>query len=479
MSEKFEAKKGAPTLQAAAQKQEDALRSLPHAIDTEKSLLSTMLQDPVEFIGFSQEQALLPKHFYHPAHQTLFKFILELYEKNEPIELISLTQKLMDRGDLENIGGAGVLTEIFTYQPTAAHFPHHLEMVKDKHVLRSVITSCTDSIGQAYDGPEDVAIFLDQVEEQVLEIRNQNETNEETSINDAMKQVMTNLQDMILGKGTIGIKTGYQELDRMSGGLKPSEMFIIAARPSMGKTSFMMNLVEHVCLDQGLPAMVFSCEMSTPQIVERLLYSRSRYKSQDLKNGLKPTKADLQRIKRSSEEILNAKLFIDDTASITINDLRAKARRKKRDENIQLIAVDYLQLMRSHSAQAANSREREVAEISSGLKAIAKELEIPVIVLAQLNRGPESRGGTPRMSDLRESGSIEQDADLVGLLYRSSYYQEKSEGAGSDDNQEAPPEDDGKAELLLAKNRNGETGSVPLTFIKELMRFENRAFDHE
>jgi replicative DNA helicase len=232
----------------------------------------------------------------------------------------------------------------------------------------------------------------------------------------------------------------------------------------MGKTSFMMNIVEHICLDQNKPAMVFSCEMTTFQIVQRLVFSRARYKLSDLSKGLLPQKKDLLSIKRASEEIANAKLFIDDTPGITINDLRAKARRKKRDEDIQLIAVDYLQLMRSLSKQAANSREREIAEISSGLKGLAKELGIPVIVLAQLNRGPEGRsGGTPRMSDLRESGSIEQDADMVGLLYRSAYYAE---------NEEERKEEEGRAILNLAKNRNGETGEVPLTFIAPLMRFE-------
>jgi replicative DNA helicase len=251
----------------------------------------------------------------------------------------------------------------------------------------------------------------------------------------------------------------------MCGGLKPGEMFIIAARPSMGKTSFMMNIVEHICIDQQKPSMVFSCEMTTTQIVQRLLFSRARYRLSDLSKGITPSKKDLLNIRRASEEITNAKLFIDDTAGITINDLRAKARRKKRDEDIQLIAVDYLQLMRSLSKQAANSREREIAEISSGLKALAKELSIPVIVLAQLNRGPEGRtGGKPRMSDLRESGSIEQDADLVGLLYRSAYY--------ANDNEERK-EEEGVADLNLAKNRNGETGDIPLTFVAPLMRFES------
>jgi replicative DNA helicase len=247
-------------------------------------------------------------------------------------------------------------------------------------------------------------------------------------------------------------------------------MFIIAARPSMGKTSFVMNLIEHICLDQKLPSMVFSCEMTSSQIVQRLLFARARYAITNLRDGIKPQKDDLKRIKRVAAEISESKLFIDDTASISISELRAKARRKKKEEDIQVIAVDYLQLMRSTSKQAQNSREREIAEISAGLKALAKELSIPIIVLAQLNRGPENRGGTPRMSDLRESGSIEQDADMVGLLFRSAYYA---------DDQDERDEKDGEAEINMAKNRNGPTGSIPLTFIKELMRFETRAFVKE
>jgi replicative DNA helicase len=291
----------------------------------------------------------------------------------------------------------------------------------------------------------------------------------------AVSEVMVYLQEFLAGdRGISGMTTGYGELDKMINGLKAPDMFVIAARPSMGKTSFMMNLIEHIAITSDKPAMVFSCEMSTVQIVQRLVFSRARFEFQKLTKGYQPNKADLKRIKDSSEEVAKSKLFIDDTAGISINDLRAKARRKHRDEGISVIAIDYLQLMKSTSKQASNSREREIAEISGGLKALAKELNVPVIVLAQLNRGPEARTGSslgvPRMSDLRESGSIEQDADMVGLLYRKVYYA---------DNQDDRDEDDGEAELVLAKNRNGPTGNIPLTFLPALMRFETRAFSPE
>ena len=269
-------------------------------------------------------------------------------------------------------------------------------------------------------------------------------------------------------KGSQGISTGYEELDRISNGLKPGEMFVIAARPSMGKTSLMMNIVEHVCIDQSKPSLIFSCEMSSFQIVQRLVFSRAKFALSKLTRGYAPDKGDLTRIQRAAMEVSNARMFIDDTPGITINEVRAKARRKKRDEGLEFIAIDYLQLMKSRTKQAENSREREIAEISAGIKGLAKELQVPIVILAQLNRGPETRSGksvgVPRMSDLRESGSIEQDADMVGLLYRSAYYAEDAE------EKEAEA---GKAELVLAKNRNGETGHIPLTFIADLMRFES------
>jgi len=468
--------KGGPALQKGPQAPDHSSseRALPHAIGPEKSILSSMFQDPQEYVAAAVENKLTEQHFYHPAHGALYTILLEFFEQNLPIELVSLTQTLMDRSLLPSVGGPAAITEIYTYAPTHAHFLHHLDIVKDKYVLRSVISQCTEAITRAYDEQEEVEALLDNVEQQVLAIREGAEKNIEQTVEMSVTTVLDQLQDFLAGKSQgNGITTGYPDIDKMSSGLKAGEMFIIAARPSMGKTSFAMNLIEHMCLDQGLPSMVFSLEMSANQLVERLLYARSRFAKSSLMKGYKPVKADLMRIKKAAEEIKTCKLYIDDTPSISINELRAKARRKKKEGDIKVIAIDYLQLMRSNSKQAQNSREREVAEISAGLKALAKELEIPIIVLAQLNRGPESRvgnaggGGKPRMSDLRESGSIEQDADMVGLLYRSAYYA---------DNQEDRDEEDGKAQLVIAKNRNGPTGDVPLTFIKEIMRFESRAW---
>lgn len=463
-----------PRLQVVQPGDDGAARALPNATGPEKSILSSMMQQPTEYIGAAVEEHLTPGHFYIPAHGTLYQVLLELYDNGQPIELVSLTQLLKDRNLLENLGGAAELTTIYTYAPTAAHFEHHLGIVKSKHILRSVISSCTESISKAYDDPEDVQAFLDTVEAKVFAIKEDSEVQGEIKVGDLIEGVIEVLQQFMHNERPLeGVPTKYTKLDEMSKGLKPGEMFIIAARPSMGKTSLMMNIVEHVAIDQQIPTLVFSCEMSAQQIVQRLLFSRARYSMANLRPGLQPTKEELSNILKASKHLKSAPLFIDDTPAILIGDVRAKARRKKRDSDIGLIAVDYLQLMRSQSRQAEGSREREIAEISAGLKALAKELNVPVIVLAQLNRGPEQRGGAPRMSDLRESGSLEQDADLIGLLYRQEYYNDPTtDGDESDQDREASQ---GKAELIIAKNRNGPTGNIELTFLKELMRFETRA----
>ncbi|MBC7980091.1 MAG: replicative DNA helicase [Armatimonadetes bacterium] len=458
-----------PKLHQGSSEVDDVTRALPHAVGPEKSLLSTMLQDPQEYIGLAVEERLTAGHFYLPSHSTLFGFLIELFENGHEVELVSLVQRLLDRGLLEKVGGPGYLTELYTYAPSPGHFTHHLQHVKDKFVLRAIIRSANEAVAQAYEAPDEVPALLDSVEANILSIRESAETNQGPSLKQTVEEVMRNFEQLLSKeKVSLGISTGFQELDRKSGGLKSGEMFVIAARPSMGKTSLMMNIVEHVCLDQNRAAMIFSCEMTAAQLVQRLMFARAKFAVSQLSRGYTPKKQELERVRNASVQIVSSKLFIDDTPGISINELRAKARRKKRDEGLEFIAIDYLQLMKSRTRQAENSREREIAEISSGIKGLAKELGIPILILAQLNRGPEGRTGkslgVPRMSDLRESGSIEQDADLVGLLYRNKYYAE---------NEEERAALEGKAELVLAKNRNGETGSVPLTFVEELMRFES------
>lgn len=448
----------------------DVMRSMPHAIGAEKSILSTMLKDPGVYIDAALEKGITRDHFYMPGHGRLFEIIRRLNEKGQEIELVSLTQLLHDKGELDRVGGPAAITDIYGYSPNAAHFAHHASIVIDKYLLRQLIREASQIVADSYDNPEEVAPVLDAAEAAILRVRSEGEIVQAATIKTGVAAVIQHMEELLAGKQDArGIATGYVDLDRMTKGAKPGEMIVVAARPSMGKTSLMMNIAEHVVVDQEEPGLVFSCEMTAFQIIQRLVFSRARFPMAQLDKGFKPKRDELLRIKRAAEEIAKAPLFIDDTPGLTIDALRAKARRRKREDKIKFIAIDYLQLLRSVSKQAQNAREREIGEISAGIKGLAKELDLPILVLAQLNRGPEGRTGkqlgVPRMSDLRESGTIEQDADVIGLLYRSAYY------ADAEDKDEVA----GEAELLLAKNRNGETGPVPLTFIAELMRFESRA----
>lgn len=452
---------------------DDVCRPLPHALGPEKSVLSSILQDPAEFIPLAVEEKLTPAHFYLPAHSELFETLLDRFDSGKDIELVSLVQHLLDVGKLDRVGGPAALTDLYTYAPSPGHFRSHIEEIRSKWILRSLIRVSNETIATAYDAPGEAPELLDTTEAAILAIRDAGSIAKAGTIKDSVASVLDELQELIRGdRKSQGIRTGFPQLDAMTRGLKPAEMIVIAARPSMGKTAFMMNIVESVCIDAELPSMVFSLEMSAQAITQRLIYSRAKISMGELVEGYNPSKGELLRIQRAGLEIARAPLVIDDSEAITITELRAKARRAHRRHGLRLIAIDYIQLMKSRTKQAQNSREREISEISAGIKGLAKELHVPIVILAQLNRGPESRGGknaptgVPKMSDLRESGSIEQDADMIGLLYRSAYYAE------SEEEKEAEA---GRAEIILAKNRNGKTGRVPLTFIEEFTRFEEGA----
>lgn len=473
-------KSDAPKLQSDnnfSEKKSDSL-VVPSALGPEKSILSLMLKDPVNYVGKAVEMGVTENYFYFTGHKVLWNLLLSRFEKGLPTDLTSINQALIDAGSLESLGGVAGLAELYAYDSLGAYFDHHTELLREKHILRSIINVGNEAVIRAYTGDEEVRELLDNVEREVLAIRESNEKESGATLPNILKQAVNNIESYLSSSGAVqGLPTGYPLLDSKTNGLKAGDMFVIAARPSMGKTSFLLNIIEDVAVRQNKPAMMFSCEMPSVQLVERLLFANSGLQKSKIigKKGLEAQ--DLLRFQKSILLLKNSSLILDDTASITITELRAKARRVKREKGLSVIGIDYLQLMRSYSKQAQNSREREIAEISAGLKALAKELEVPVIVLAQLNRGPENRTGStmgvPRMSDLRESGAIEQDADMIGLLYRLSYYSENKE---KDKEANETPEDRGKAFLDLAKNRNGPTGRVPLTFIPELMRFLPREF---
>lgn len=447
-------------------------RDIPQAPGPEKGVLALLAMDPASYMPQAVTFGVTDDFFFFPAHQLLWRLFLARYNANLPLDIISVTQALADMRQLEAVGGNAGLADLYTFTTTGAYFEHYLHTLRDKFILRSIIDTSSRSITQAFSGPEDVAALLDAVETHIFRIREQAKNHTAgQSLAALVREAVSNFEQFIASKGQIqGLSTGFDELDRKSNGLKPGEMFVVAARPSMGKTSFLLNIIEHIALDEKKPTLLFSCEMPAVQIAERLLFARSGVRRGEIVRRGSLTQLEMQHFKKAVSDLGAAQLVIDDTAAISINELRAKARRVMRDlGGLAAIGVDYLQLMRSNSKQAANSREREVAEISAGLKALAKELKVPIVVLAQLNRGPETRtgnsAGVPRMSDLRESGSIEQDADMIGLLYRSDYYA---------DDEDQRQQLAGQASLHLAKNRNGPTGDVPLHFEAELMRFSTR-----
>lgn len=452
----------------------DIHRLLPQSPDAEQGVLSSFLLAPREIGGLCGEKKIQPAHFHLPAHAQIYETLLELWDANKPIDFITLTQVLRDRNQLDQVGGAAFITHLFTFLPTAANAAYYVEILEEKYTLREIIKVCTEYAARSYDEQNDVPSLLNDVEAKIFAIAQDRFKEKTSSMKDQVMQAIHAIEELYDRRGAItGLPTGFAELDKMTDGLHRSEMIVIAARPSMGKTALAMNIAEHIALECKMPVAVFSLEMSTSQLVQRLLCSRARVNLGSIRNGFL-SERDFPALTTAAAKLAESKIYIDDTPGLSILELRAKCRRLKSQHGIEAVFIDYLQLLRSTSKRAQDNRQLEIAEISSGVKALAKELNIPIVVLAQLNRNPESRSGEskgrPRLSDLRESGSIEQDADLVGLLVREEYYAE---------NDEDKKESEGKATLIIAKQRNGPVGDCPLTFLKEFTRFENRARDPE
>jgi replicative DNA helicase len=445
---------------------QDIHRTPPHSVEAEQGVLGSMLISPRDAIAEVVEK-ITADYLYVPAHQTIFNVLVDLWNAGAGIDLITFTQILRDRNLLESVGGAAAVTNLYTFVPTAANVGYYIDIVRDKYILRSIIAAGTESVRRAYEEQDEVGNLLDEVEQTIFAVGEDRFKGQMLSMKDQVMEAIESIEKLYERKGGItGVSTGFVEFDRMTSGMHPSEMIVIAARPSMGKTALAMNIAEHVAINEKLPVGVFSLEMSSQQLVQRLLCSRARVNLQKVRDGFLGER-DFPSLTAAASKLAEAKIFIDDSASLTILELRAKGRRLKAQQDVQLIIVDYLQLLRSTSRRAQDNRQLEISEISAGLKGLAKELKIPLIVVAQLNRQPEQRtGGKPRLSDLRESGSIEQDADLVGLLVRPEIYEE---------DEEARAEKAGEAELIIAKQRNGPVGEIPLTFLKEFTRFEDRA----
>jgi replicative DNA helicase len=440
----------------------------PHSTEAEQGVLGCILHAPNESMGECLQRLRADAGvFYDLRHQIIYRALVEMYDRREPIDIVTLHQRLADQKQIEAIGGAAYLNALYDSIPSPANLPYYLDIVQEKYLLRKMIQTCSEVIARVHDYEGNVEALLDQVESEILRLNESRVQAGAKPIKQLVGAAIETVEKFFNRKGELGgIATGFPDLDRMTDGLHGGEMIVIAARPSMGKTSLAMNIAEHVALVQKLPVAVFSLEMTAEALVLRMLCSVARVNLRNIREGFM-SESDFPKLRMATDQLVSAPLFIDDTPGLSILQLRARARRLAQQYRIRLFVIDYLQLLHSTSRRAQENRQQEIAEISGGIKALAKELNVPVIVLSQLNRELErDKNRRPRLSDLRESGAIEQDADLVGLLYKPSSGEE-DEGADTADGVEMS--------LLIAKQRNGPTGDVNLTFLRPFTRFESAA----
>jgi len=431
-------------------------RTMPQSIEAEMSVLGAMILDN-EVI--SLVIPILNKlSFYKTAHQELYQAIVDVYDKGQPVDLVVLREELKKRSLLEKVGGVEYLMELEESVPTIGNVEYYANIVREKAIKRNLIEVAATIQKQSFEESTDTEHLLDASERAIFDVTQKKFNTASTKLNEILKETFSRIENLHDRQSRLtGLSAGFYDLDDLTCGLQPSELIIVAARPSMGKTSIVLNIVEHVGVVEKKPVVIFSLEMSAQQVAQNMLCSHARIDAHKLRMGFLDDKqwSDLSYGLGSLSE---APIFIDDTPGLTVLEIRAKARRLKAQYDIQLVAVDYLQLMESSRAE---NRQQEISVISRGLKSLARELKIPVIAVSQLNRSVESREGhRPRMSDLRESGSLEQDADVIALLHRDNYYD---------------PDKDNTAELIIAKQRNGPTGVVKLAFLSHFMRFESLA----
>lgn len=436
----------------------------PQNIEAEQAVLGAMLIDK-EAIAKASE-ILASSDFYREAHRVIFNAMLELYNKNEAVDMVTVTEILKRDNKLEDIGGLAYITSLANVVLTAANVKYHADIVAEKSVLRQLVRVSTEIAAMGYEANEDVGTLLDTAESRILEISNRKKKADFTPINDVLMESVQNIEKLINNKGGLtGLPSGFADLDKLTSGLHPSDFIILAARPSMGKTALALNIVQNVALRAhkkigGEPRSVafFSLEMSKEQLVNRMLCAEAGIDSQRLRVGEMGDK-DWDALWGACDLMSKAKIYIDDTAGITVMDMRSRARRLKAEHGLDLIVVDYLQLMQgSGKRNNSGDRQQEVSEISRSLKALARELDVPVLALSQLSRSVEARQvKRPMLSDLRESGSLEQDADIVAFLYREDYYNPETENKHT--------------ELIIAKHRNGPVDTVNLFFHKQFTKF--------
>lgn len=436
----------------------------PQNIEAEQSVLGAMLIDK-EAIAKATE-ILSADDFYREAHRVIFNAMLELYNKNEAVDMITVTDILRRDNKLEDIGGIAYITSLANVVLTAANVKFHADIVAEKSVLRQLVRVSTEIAAMGYEANDEVSTLLDTAESRILEIANKKKKSDFTPIGDVLMNAVQSIEKLLQNRGGLtGLPSGFNDLDKLTSGLHPSDFIILAARPSMGKTALALNIVQNVALRAhkkvgGEPKSVafFSLEMSKEQLVNRMLCAEANIDSQRLRVGEMADK-DWDALWEACDVMSKAKIYIDDTAGITVMDMRSRARRLKAEHGLDLIVVDYLQLMQgSGKRNSSGDRQQEVSEISRSLKALARELDVPVIALSQLSRSVEARQvKRPMLSDLRESGSLEQDADIVAFLYREDYYNPETENKHT--------------ELIIAKHRNGPVDTVNLFFHKQFTKF--------
>jgi len=429
----------------------------PQSLDAEIAVLGSMLLDRdaiSQAIEFLDESC-----FYKESHRKIFSAVIKLYDENEAVDLITLVEELKKRNAIDDVGGPAYIATITSSVPTAANIVHYAKIVKEKMVLRNLINSATQIVSECYDPSKDVDMLLDKAEQIIFDIASKKVEARFTPLKDVIKNSIETIDNLYQRKEHVtGIASGYRDLDMRTAGFQPSDLIIIAGRPSMGKSAFVSCIAEHVGVVEKKPVAFFSLEMSKEQLVQRMLCSHAKVDAHKVRTGFL-SQADWPRLVTAAGKLSETPIYIDDSPGISVLELRAKARRLKAQYDIKLIVMDYLQLMQGPAG--ADNRQQEISEITRSLKSLARELSVPLIAISQLSRAVEQRTDhRPQLSDLRESGAIEQDADLVILLLREEYYNPTDENKGL-------------AEIIIAKQRNGPVGSVNLTFINEFVRFEN------
>ncbi|MBD7944893.1 MULTISPECIES: replicative DNA helicase [Psychrobacillus] len=430
----------------------------PHNQEAEQSVLGAIFLEPQALI--TAAEIVMPEDFYRVAHQKIFQTMLRLSDQGKAIDVVTVTEELSSKKELEDVGGISYISEIANAVPTAANIGHYAKIVEEKSILRRLIRVATTIVEDGFTREDEVEALLSEAERKMMEVANRKNAGDFKHIKDVLVETYDNIEKLHTRKGDVtGIPTGFRDLDRITAGFQRNDLIIVAARPSVGKTAFALNVAQNVATKTDENVAIFSLEMGAEQLVMRMLCAEGNIDAQVLRTGALTTE-DWRKLTMAMGSLSNAGIYIDDTPGIRVNEIRAKCRRLKQESGLGMILIDYLQLIQGSGGSQAN-RQQEVSEISRSLKGLARELKVPVIALSQLSRGVEQRQDKrPMMSDLRESGSIEQDADIVSFLYREDYYDKETENQNM-------------IEIIIAKQRNGPTGTVTLAFVKEFNKFVN------